>query len=87
MDDVNSMVTMGEADGQAAVTGGQEESENTAHYFMLKHGHDERVKGRDYHEFRAMKEAGLFGEESFAEHRAKHARPQKKSNQQAVFLQ
>ena len=54
------MVALGEKDGQAAVAGGQEEASNTTHFFSLKHSHDERVKGRDYPEFLAMKAAGLF---------------------------
>ena len=57
------MVALGKQDGIDSVNGGQTEVANTAHYFMLKTSRDERVSGRDYDEFKAMKASGLFGEE------------------------
>ena len=56
------MVTLGEADGKAAVTAGREESENTAHFFALKKTHDKRVKGVNYEQFKEMKANGIFGD-------------------------
>lgn len=56
------MVALGKQDGIDAVNGGHEEAANTAHFFALKSTHDQRVSGRDYSEFKAMKASGLFGD-------------------------
>ena len=57
------MVSLGEADAKAAVAAGPTEAENTSHFFALKNSHDERVRGVNYDQFKAMKANGVFGEE------------------------
>lgn len=59
---IDQMVALGVKDGKAAVAGGADEVENTSHFFALKHSHDNRISGKDYDDFKAMKAAGLFGE-------------------------
>lgn len=60
---VDQMVALGVQDGIASVAAGQQEAENTAHFYALKNTHDKRVKGVSYDQFKEMKANGAFGEE------------------------
>ena len=60
---VDEMVALGVQDGINSVNGGQQDTENTTHFFALKNTHDERVKGKSFDEFMTLKTNGTFGDD------------------------
>lgn len=77
LDDVNTMIALGEADGKASAAAGPQNISDTFHYFSLKKTGDSSVNGVTYDQFVEMKSNGAFADYNVLED----------TQMQALFLQ
>jgi hypothetical protein len=62
-DQIDAMVTLGEADAAAAVAGGDSLTEDMTQYFGARVRRDRRLKTQSFPEFLRLREEGAFGKD------------------------